>query len=259
MNHRRVSLGIAGELGAKKAAALAPRLEEAGFRTLWINETPGTNALEVAAAAARETESLRVATGVIPIDRRSVSELLDDLDRLDLPTDRLTLGIGSGQMRRGALAAVEQTLAELRAGTDARLALGALGPRMRELAARHADALVLNWLTPEAAREQSEAFHAVQPAGEVVLYARTNADPSARARLEEEADRYGGYPAYAAHFARLGVTARETVLPPEPEGEIAPRLGAYTAAVDEVVLRAITPGDRTDEFLAFLPLARARA
>ncbi|WP_105566213.1 LLM class flavin-dependent oxidoreductase [Microbacterium halophytorum] len=251
-----VSLGIAGALGADTAAALAPRLEEAGFRSLWINETPGTNALEVAAAAARESDTLRVATGVIAVDRRPASEILDDIARLGLPEERLTVGIGSGQTRRGALALVGGALAELRASTTATLALGALGPKMRALAAERADAAVLSWLTPGAAAGQARELHDANPGATSVLYARANAHPDARARLEQEADRYATFPAYERHFARLGFGARDTVLPAPGADDIAPRLAEYTMAVDELVLRAITPTDALDEYLAFLPLAR---
>lgn len=256
MTPQRVSLGIAGKLGADKAAALAPRLEEAGFHSLWINETPGVNALDVAAAAVRETDRLRVATGVIAVDRRPASELLDDIARLELPADRLTLGIGSGQTRKGALAMVEHTLADLREGTSARLALGALGPKMRALAAERADDVVLSWLTPDAAAEQASA--ARRGGGSAVLYVRTNADPAARARLEKEADQYATFGAYSAHFSRLGFGARDTVLPAPGDTDNAPRLAAYADAVDEVVLRAITASDAVEEYLDFLPLAGRR-
>ena len=259
MRSKHVSLGIAGKLGADAAAALAPRLEQAGFHALWINETPGVNALEVAAAAARETDRLRVATGVVAVDRRPASELLDDIARLEIPEDRLTLGIGSGQTRKGALAMIEHTLDDLRKGTVARLALGALGPKMRALAADRSDGVVLSWLTPPAASEQAAAFHDRNGDGTATLYVRTNVHEQARGRLEEEADRYAGFGAYAAHFARLGFGARDTVLPAPGEREIAPRLTAYLDAVDEVVLRAITPDDRIDEYLEFLPLAGATA
>src|SRR5690606_1550588 len=197
--------------------------------------------------------------GVIPVDRRPASELLDDIARLELPEDRLTLGVGAGQTRRGALAMVERNLVELRAATSAALALGALGPKMRALAADAADAVVLSGLRPEAAADQAAACRARNPQGSAVLYARPNQDPAARERLEEEAGRYAGFPAYAAHFDRLGFSARDTVLPREANAPIEPRLAQYLEAVDEVVLRAITPADRVDEYLAFLPLASCRA
>lgn len=246
----RISLGIAGSLGVEKAAALAPRLEEAGFHALWINETEGINALDVAAAAARETDRLVVATGVIAVDRRPASELLDDLARLELPEKRLIIGVGSGQIRKGALARIEQTLEQLREGTRAQLAVGALGPKMRRVAAEQADAVVLNWLTPRAARSQAAEFHERNPHGSAVLYARTNADPAARARLEAEAAAYAGYPAYAAHFARLGIDPLDTVISAPQDRD------AYSGAVDELVLRAVTPGDEVEEHLDLLPFAR---
>lgn len=251
----RISLGIAGALGADAAAALAPPLEEAGFHALWINETPGVNALEVAAAAARETGRLRVATGVIPIDRRFPDELLDDIARLDLPTDRLTLGIGAGQTRRGALARIEEAASRLRSGTSARLAVGALGPKMRGLAARVADGTVLSWLTPETAAAQAGELHAANPSADAILYARANVDPAARERLEREAARYADVPAYGAHFARLGIDPLDTVLPAAGGDAIGPRLRAYAEGVDEIVLRAITPSDALEEYREFLPLA----
>lgn len=250
-----VSLGIAGALGPDTAAALAPRLEKAGFHALWINDTPNANALEVAAAAVHETETLRVATGVIPVDRRSPADILDDVARLEIPEDRLTIGIGSGQTRKGALDLVTDALHGLRAGTTARLAVGALGPRMRTLAGTHADAVVLSWLTPEDAARQSREFHDLAPVGGTALYARANAHPDARRRLEDEADRYATYPAYERHFARLGSDARGTVLPQQAGGDIAQRIEEYTTAVDELVLRAITPNDALEEYLEFLPLA----
>ncbi|MGO2091171.1 MAG: LLM class flavin-dependent oxidoreductase [Microbacterium gubbeenense] len=245
----RISLGIAGSLGPEKAAEIAPYVEAAGFHALWINETQGINALEVAAAVAKETDRLVVATGVIAVDRRPASEILDDFARLEIPAERLVVGIGSGQKREGALARMEQTLADLRAATTARLAVGALGPKMRRLAAEHADAAVLSWLPPEEARAQSDELHARQPRGSAVLYARTSAVPEARARLEKEAAAYAELPAYARHFARLGIDPLDTVIS-SPEDR-----DRYRGTVDELVLRAVTPADRAGEYLDFLPLA----
>ena len=193
----RISLGIAGSLGPEKAAEIAPYVEAAGFHALWINETQGINALEVAAAVAKETDRLVVATGVIAVDRRPASEILDDLARLD-PAERLVVGIGSGQKREGALARMEQTLADLRAATTARLAVGALGPKMRRLAAEHADAAVLSWLSPGGGQREVHELHARQPRGSAVLYARNEPVPEARARLEKEAAAYAERPAYHA-------------------------------------------------------------
>lgn len=249
MDLQRVSVGVAAAIGTDTAARIAPAIEAAGFHGLWINETPGTDALEVAAAVARVTERLTIATGVIPVDRRPPREVRDELDRRELPGDRFALGIGSGGARSGVLALMRDAVAELRAADTAGIVVGALGPRMRRLAAEHADGVVLNWLTPAAAADQAREHHDIDPGGLATLYVRTAAEADAVPRLEEEAARYGGFPAYAANFDRLGFGPLDTVIRP---GEAADRVAAYADAVDEVVLRAIVPSDDADAYLRFV-------
>ncbi|MDR5698719.1 LLM class oxidoreductase [Agromyces aerolatus] len=226
-----VSIGIHGRTPADAVRALAPRLERLGFATLWINDVPGGDSLAGLRVAAEATTALGLATGVIPLDRRPVG----DLDLSGLPADRTTLGIGSGGARR-PLGLIEGGLAELRERTKARLVVGALGPRMRRLAAERADGVLLNWLSPAAAAEADRELRrdAGEHAVRSILYVRTIADESARPALEREAASYGAIPAYAANFARLGITPLEATLD-GPE-----RLAGFEV-VDELVLRAITP------------------
>lgn len=254
-----VSIGIAGALGPEAAAVIAPAVERAGFHALWVNDTPGADSLAVLAAAAAVTETLVLATGVIPVDRRDGHAIAADIARLGLPGDRLVIGIGSGGARVGALALVGDAVDELRAETPARILVGALGPRMRRLAAQRAHGALLSWLTPAIAAAQATQLRAASPDGSAyaALYARTAVDPAAHDRRDSEAHRYAGYPAYAANFARLGMAPLDTVLPlPEDDG-IGPGVTAYTAGVDELVLRAITPSDTIDDYLRFIEGARA--
>jgi alkanesulfonate monooxygenase SsuD/methylene tetrahydromethanopterin reductase-like flavin-dependent oxidoreductase (luciferase family) len=245
-----LSIGVAGALGPRAIAALAPEIEQAGFATLWVNDTPDGDAVAALAAAAGVTEGLRLATGVVPVDRRPPRELAEAVAAAGLPAERLTLGIGSGAARSGALARVEDAVATLRALTGARVMVGALGPRMRRLAAERADGVLLNWVPPEEAARQSAELHAGAPATRVALYVRTALQPAASPRLRAEAARYAGYPNYAAHFARMGVGADATVL--DGRDAAAHRIPPYLAAVDELVLRAITPGDTVEEYRSFV-------
>ena len=227
-----VSLGLPGTTDRETLRALAPRLERLGFHALWLNDVPGGDSLAGLRAAGEVTDRLRLATGVIPLDRRPAATL----DLAGLPAGRTTVGIGSGGSRH-PLAVVADGIAELRARTDAAIAVGALGPRMRRLAARQADAVVLNWLTPAAAAGAMDELRrdAGDRAGEVrgVLYVRTIVDGAARPALQREADRYGSFPSYAANFARLGVQPIDATI------DRGATLAAYDV-VDEVVLRAIT-------------------
>ncbi|MRG59310.1 LLM class flavin-dependent oxidoreductase [Agromyces sp. CFH 90414] len=242
-----VSIGITGRVPEADVRALAPRVEALGFDALWVNDVPHGDSLAALRAAASVTSSLRLATGVVPLDRRPVASL----EFAGLPADRLTLGIGSGGAER-PLALVREGLDELRTRTDAAIVVGALGPRMRRLAAERADGLLLNWLTPAAATEAMADLRrdagtvrsgARRPRG--ILYVRTIADQAARPALEEEAARYAAVPAYAANFERQGVAAIDATL------ATADGLAAYDV-VDELVLRAITPTGSLAELQRFV-------
>lgn len=237
------SIGLIGTTPAEHVRALAPRIERLGFHALWLNDVPGGDSLAGLREASAVTSGLGLATGVIPLDRRPAASL--DLD--GLPAERTLVGIGSGRADK-PLGLVRDGLAELRARTSASLAVGALGPKMRELAAHEADAVLLNWLTPDAGAAAREELHRQAAGREVraVLYARTIVEPAARPPLEEESARYQSFPAYAANFARLGFGALDTTIAD------AERLAAYDGHVDELVLRAITPSGSLDELERFV-------
>lgn len=243
----KLSIGIAAAAGPDVARALAPELEERGFHALWVNDTPDADALHVLAAAARASDRLVLATGVLPVDRRSADEILTRVETFGLPVDRLVLGIGAGQQAKGALDRVRDAARSLRAGTTARIVVGALGPKMRALGAEASDGLLLSWLTPDAAAAQTEEAHALSRDAHVALYVRTAMDAASVPRLRTESARYGSYPAYAANFARLGIGPLDTVIEPEHD-----RLAAYRSCADEVVLRAITAGDTAADYLRFV-------
>ncbi|WP_136707486.1 LLM class flavin-dependent oxidoreductase [Agromyces sp. H66] len=237
-----VSIGIPGTTDPATIRALAPRIERLGFSALWLNDVPRGDSLAGLRVAATATETLRLATGVIPLDRRPA----DTLDIGDLPTERTTIGIGSGAARH-PLALVRDGIATVRRATDAAIVVGALGPRMRRLAAERADGVLFNWLTPAAAAEAMTELRdaAAGRAVRGVLYVRTIAEPAARAALEREAERYAAVPSYAENFERLGVRPIDTTI------SAAADLAAFDV-VDEVVLRAVTPAGSLAELEDFV-------
>jgi len=249
-----MSIGVAAGLGPELVAQLAPVIEQAGFHALWVNDTPGADSLAVLAAAAGATTRLTLATGVVPLDRRPPAEIASALDARRLPQDRLVLGVGSGGTTIGALTLVRDSVAELRGMISARIVVGALGPKMRRLAVDASDGVLLSWLTPDAAREQSAEARAAASDAHVALYVRTALDPATHRRLHVEKHRYASVPAYAANFARQRAHVDETVLDAGSH-PIEDLLGRYRAAVDEVVLRAITPDDTLADCLRFVDAA----
>jgi alkanesulfonate monooxygenase SsuD/methylene tetrahydromethanopterin reductase-like flavin-dependent oxidoreductase (luciferase family) len=242
------SFGIMGSVDPAVIRRLAPLVESAGYHALWINDTAGGDALTAIAAAAETTTTLGLASGVIPLDRESGAEIARRVAELGLPTGRLRIGIGSGNAKHG-LALLERAVDELRAGVDAPIVIGGLGPRTRALAARIADGILLTRLTPETAADAMAELRrdANGRAVEGILYARTIADPAARDALAHEVARYSGIPAYAANEARLGFDPARTTV-----DLTVPGAAAAFDAVDELVLRAITPTGAERELVTLL-------
>lgn len=247
MSRGVVSIGFAGSLGPEAIAEIAPSVEAAGFHTLWINDTPDGDALAALAAAARVTRTLRLATGVVPVDRRPAREIAAEVASLGLPLDRLTLGVGSGMAKEGALARVSEAIDVLHEAGLPRVLVGALGPRMRRLGAERAEGVLLNWVPPTEAAAQAEALGS---RAYVAVYVRTAIVDAARERLDAETARYASFANYAANFARMGVDAADTTI--RDVTELGPALEAYAAAVDEVVLRAIVPDDTVAAYVEFV-------
>lgn len=250
MNLDRVCLGLPGATDSAIISRVARHAEAAGFRALWLNDTPNGDALAGLAIAAESTTTLELATGVVPLDRRPAETLVAALR--DLPLERVTLGVGSGAGRVGALDRVRKGVADLRSAVPVSIVVGALGPAMRELAAREADGVLLSWLRPEDARSAMADLHR-DAAGRSVrgaLYVRATVSSDARSALEREAAQYASYPNYAAHFDRIGAKAIDTTI--DGSDRLAEQVAAYASEVDELVLRAITRGASERELLDFV-------
>jgi alkanesulfonate monooxygenase SsuD/methylene tetrahydromethanopterin reductase-like flavin-dependent oxidoreductase (luciferase family) len=246
--------GVTGTLDTGIVRELAPLLESLGYRTLWINDVPEGDSLARCAAAIDVTARLRVATGVIPIDRRGPQDIVADVVRRGIPADRLTIGVGSG-MAPHALDRVRSAVADLRrlADPSTSISVGALGPKMTALAATVSDDVLLNWLTPAAARVSSTevrevAVNAGRPTPRVTAYVRVATAPEAIDRLVSEAERYGAYPSYAAHFRRFGVEPVDTTIGSTDAATVVRRLKTYTGTVDEIVVRAITAAETFESY-----------
>src|SRR4051794_10637052 len=105
--------GVAGALDHEIVKGLALAAEAAGFSTFWANDTPSGDGLAALAVAAAKTRAIRLGVGVIPIDRKSARLIIDQVKRLKLPEERLTIGIGSGGLFKGSLNAVGDAAREL--------------------------------------------------------------------------------------------------------------------------------------------------
>jgi probable F420-dependent oxidoreductase len=247
----KLGIGVSEDLPIAVQQAVAGHVESAGFTSLWTNEASGRDALLLCQAWAAATTDLQVGVGVVPIWTRSPAQLAMASATLQEATGgRFLLGIGVSHAAtmgpwhgaevvkpRTAAAETLRILRQLEAGERSdvdgevmrssrfrlritppppptRRYLGAMGPRMLELAGTDADGVLLNWC---AAAEVGRAGGRVRDAAtrvgragedvEVATYVRVAVDPDrdrARAALAREIGQYCALPAYAAHLERQG-------------------------------------------------------
>jgi len=256
-----MTLGFAVFAGAKPEIirASAAEAERLGYSSFWVNHPGSIDGLVALELAAGETRRIELGIGVIPLHTRGPDSIVPGVRAQRLPLERLLLGVGSPNP--SSLARVRRGVAELRAQLTTRIVVAALGPQMCRLAGEIADGVLFNWLTPEHARVSADwvragAAAAGRPVPKLFAYVRAALGTAAADRLLDEGSRYAGIPAYASHFARMGVKPVETAIAAQTPEAIARTLATWRGAVDEVVLRAITAQETVDEYLALLRAAR---
>lgn len=251
----RLGYGVTGDLDPDLVRRLAPAVERAGLRTLWVNQPARGDALATMAAAAEATGTLRIASGVLPVDHVPPAEIVRRVRDLELPVDRVVLGVGAST-GPSPLATVREAVRTLTDELGVPVVVGALGPRMRRLAARESAGMLLNWLTPSAARgavaDKDRDVADLGTDATVALYVRCALGEQAHAVARREADRYAGIPSYAANFARLGFAAPEAAVLAETAEELRARLTPYTEVLDETVVRGVTATGALDEHRALV-------
>ena len=177
--------GLAIPLG--EFPALARESEARGYRTAWVGEASGAEAIVLSTLIATHTSRIGIANGVIPVQTRTPIVYGQAAATLaHLAPGRFGLGLGlsseiivgqwhglpfapSIQQMREAVQIIRLTasgervtfegkfyrLKNFRLAIPApspppRIYLAALGPRMCELAGEIADGVLLNWLPPSA-------------------------------------------------------------------------------------------------------------
>lgn len=248
--------GIAANVDHDTMKQVAQAAERAGYSSFWVNDTPGNDGLAGLAAAASATSSIQLGVGVIPLDRRPADTIAADVQRLDLPQDRLLLGIGSSA-RKGGLDKVREGANELHGLLQCKVIVAALGPKMSAVAGEVGDGVLFNWLLPHyvaGSRERVES--AAESAGRshplIMAYVRSAIVPEAEERLNQEAARYTGIPNYAAHFERQGVEAAHTAVRGTNAAALQSRIEPYEEVLDETVIRAITVDDSVEKIMELL-------
>jgi probable F420-dependent oxidoreductase len=167
--------------------AIAREAEARGYRTAWVGEASGTEAIVLSTLIATHTAKLQIANGVIPVQTRTPIVYGQAAATLGhLAPGRFALGLGlsseiivgqwhglpftpSIQQMREAVQIIRTVAAGERVNFEGkfyrlknfrlaipapapapRIYLAALGPKMCELAGEVADGVLLNWIPPSA-------------------------------------------------------------------------------------------------------------
>lgn len=256
-----LGFGVTGSTDAGLVQRIAPKVEEAGFSFFWSNDIPGGSSFDVLAAAAGVTREINLANGVVPIDRVPADLWKDRVERAGLAPDRYHAGIGSGQLK-APLEPVREAIETITRETGCRVIVGALRARMRRLAAEHADGVLLNWLTAEAAADRRDEMRAIRQETGIsepflaAAFVRVAIGDAAIARLRDEASRYESYPSYGKHFTEMGVGAFDTAVSASSVEEAADGLIPFFGALDHTVLRCVVAEETDDEYLRLIEAGR---
>lgn len=240
----------------ERAQEIAARVEALGYSSIWSNDTPGADGIVTAAAMADATENLRVGVGVVAVHRRPPQEIAEVVRELEIPLERLVLGVGSGSSPtpirtvRDAVAALRDLL-----GPELRVGVAAMGPQMCRLAGEVADTVLFNWMVPK--RLAWARARVAEGAGrsrrndlpELTAYVRCAIGGGAAERVAAEASKYNGYPAYTRHFTAMGVPLADVGVT-DQTGDYPSRLADYDSVLDEVVVRALPKSESVTSTLA---------
>ena len=236
-----MELGICmRDLPVTQVVQLGKFAEDHGYSSIYLpetgNRTPngglaGRSPWISLAAMFAETEHVGGAVGVAAAPFRSLPHLALSAATLQEQSEgRFSLGIGvshreaadrlgvpfpTSPLRWTEIACDElmgQARFGLTFGQSFPVLVGALGPKMVELGASRSDGLVLNWLTPQHARETIDlARNAGQANGRTpytVLYVRL----SPYEALHTDAVNYDAMANYHHHFVRQGLMTPEDVV-----------------------------------------------
>ncbi|GAA14905.1 TIGR03620 family F420-dependent LLM class oxidoreductase [Gordonia alkanivorans] len=198
----------------------AREVEDLGYRTLWVSQSPPADLVHVESLLAA-TNSLVVGTDIVNVFTAPAATVAESFHRIEAAhPGRLILGIGVGHSEhlsqyRRPVAMLASYLDELTgAGVPKeRMALAALGPRVLGLARDRTGGALPYFVTPEHTERAREILgdHAFLSVGQSVVL---DADPvRARELAAPTANVYLGLRNYTANLRRLGFAEQDLAVP----------------------------------------------
>lgn len=202
-----------------KCEAVARGLEELGFTTLWIPGGTGGAVFEHVTNALRATRAVPIATGVVNMLMHEPEEAADWFAAMeDEFPGRLMLGVGASHAKRAAavgrpyrpMATTRDYFRRLDSASApvprSRRILGALGPRMLELAREKADGAHTYVVDPSHTRLARTVLGPDRFLAPVVKVVNESDPAMASAVAREHLAPYLALPSYRQNLLRMGYT-----------------------------------------------------
>ena len=264
----RVSVLLANFPEAASILALGRRLDQLGFRRVWLAENNGADAA-VAGGALAVLTSMEIGTAIVPVYSRTpalLTMMATTLAHIGGADRKIHLGIGAGGQvtierwhglpfdhplgtTRDTLAIMREALAgektsvtgsarrstgfksSIGPAPSVSLYIGGMGPKLLELAAEKADGLIVTWLSPRILKGFAQSF-----GDSVERYGRRREDVTLVARA---------YVAVTKDVERVREAVRQEMV----EYVVSPGYGRYFASVGfadvvSAVNEAFRRGDR---------------
>jgi alkanesulfonate monooxygenase SsuD/methylene tetrahydromethanopterin reductase-like flavin-dependent oxidoreductase (luciferase family) len=237
---------------------LAQTVEALGYDELWTNDwaadSRGASALGLVAAWSKATSRITLGVGVIPLSERTPAAIAQEVRRLELPLERVVIGVGSGTS--GSLALVRDGVRELRSMLPTVvIAVAALGPKMCALAGEVADIVLPNWLIASAVpafRKDVAIGSARAPRSlpTIAAYVRVTIGPDAEQRLRGEMERHRGSSSPVDALIRRQRVAPATVgVAAATPTDLTNQLAVYRRELDTCIVRGVPASDDVEAWL----------
>jgi alkanesulfonate monooxygenase SsuD/methylene tetrahydromethanopterin reductase-like flavin-dependent oxidoreductase (luciferase family) len=225
-----------GALSIDEIAESAALSEELGYRCFWVTVLADkTDPSEVLAAALAATSDIEVGLGLLPLDAFPGAESGRQLATI-ADSGRVTVALGVGRhFSAAAMFWLAEATAFRAAAPNLRIAVGSYGPRVLRAAGTVADAVLLNWMTPErvewaVAQVDSGAVDAGRPVPRpVYVYLSAATGPGARPAIDASLESYRAYAYHRRHQAALGGATVGVVA--DSPADVEPALAPFGDAV----------------------------
>jgi alkanesulfonate monooxygenase SsuD/methylene tetrahydromethanopterin reductase-like flavin-dependent oxidoreductase (luciferase family) len=250
-----------GALPLAEIADTAAEAEALGYSSLWITVLRGTtDPAAVLDAALGATERVEVGLGLVPLDAFPAAQLAP---AVATAPGRAIVGLGVGLRHDQAATLWQAEAAEFRARAPrVRIAVGSYGPLVLRAGGSCADAVLLNWMTPErvrwAARQVDSGAHAAgrpHPPRPIYVYVPTAPGEDGADQIAGALQALARYEYHRRHQALIGpaatlgitvVLSSDASPPPVPSfgGEavsVVSPTGQTTREQRQMLLRACAP------------------